>query len=151
MSPPASRPPQLISDELWGSLEPMLPPRPPQTRGRTGRPRTSDRDVLEGIAVVLNTGIGWAKLPPELGYGSGWTCWRRMREWKKAAVFEELYRAVLDRLGQRYVVQWSRACLDWVAVHAPEDPPGQAEQDPLGRRSSSPSRVDEHRARSTSS
>src|SRR3954447_22800185 len=69
MSPPASRPPQLISDELWGSLKPMLPPRPPQTRGRTGRPRTSDRDVLEGIAVVLNAGIGWAKLPPELGYG----------------------------------------------------------------------------------
>jgi transposase len=36
--------------------------------------------VLEGIAFVLSTGIGWARLPGELGYGSGWTCWRRMHE-----------------------------------------------------------------------
>jgi hypothetical protein len=29
---------------------------------------------------VLSTGIGWTRLPVELGYGSGWTCWRQMRE-----------------------------------------------------------------------
>jgi hypothetical protein len=58
--------------------------------GRTGRPRTPDRDVLEGIAFVLATGIGWAKLPAELGYGSGWTCWRRLQEWAEAGVFDRL-------------------------------------------------------------
>jgi hypothetical protein len=30
--------------------------------------------VPEGIAFVLSTGIGWAKLPAALRYGSGWTC-----------------------------------------------------------------------------
>ena len=65
-------------------VEPLIPAQPPAVHGRTGRPRVSDRDVLEGIAFVLSTGIGWAKLPTELGYGSGWTCWRRMREWAEA-------------------------------------------------------------------
>ena len=79
MSSSVSSPPRLISDELWALVEPLIPPPRPAVHGRTGRPRTSDRDVLEGIAFVLSTGIGWAKLPAELGYGWGWTCWRRMR------------------------------------------------------------------------
>jgi hypothetical protein len=70
----SSPPPRLISDELWAPFAPLIPPQLPAVHGRTGRPRTFDRDVLEGIAFVLSTGIGWAKLPTELGYGSGWTC-----------------------------------------------------------------------------
>lgn len=114
--PPPSR---LISDELWVLVEPLIPPRRPAVHGRTGRPRVvSDRDVLEGIAFVLSTGIGWTKLPRELGYGSGWTCWRRMREWAEAGVFDQLHQAVLDRLGETGRLDWSRASLDSVSVRA---------------------------------
>jgi transposase len=118
MSSVSSPPPRLISDELWALVEPLIPPRPPAVHGRTGRPRTSDRDALEGIAFVLSTGIGWTKLPPELGYGSGWTCWRRMREWAEAGVFDLLHQAVLDRLGESGRLDWSRASLDLVSVRA---------------------------------
>ncbi len=114
----SSPPPRLISDELWALVEPLIPPRRPAVHGRTGRPRTSDRDVLEGIAFVLSTGIGWAKLPTELGYGSGWTCWRRMREWAEAGVFDRLHQTVLDRLGEQGRLDWSRASLDSVSVRA---------------------------------
>src|SRR4051794_41782362 len=93
MSSPASAPPRLISDELWALVEPLIPPQKPAVHGRTGRPRTSDRDVLEGIAFVLSTGIGWAKLPVELGYGSGWTCWRRPHGWAEAGLFDPLHEA----------------------------------------------------------
>ena len=118
MSSLASSPPRPINDELWALVEPPIPPRRPAVHGRTGRPRTSDRDVLEGIAFVLSTGIGWAKLPTELGYSSGWTCWRRMREWAEAGVFDRLHVAVLDRLGEQGRLDWSRACLDSVSVRA---------------------------------
>src|SRR3954447_50367 len=114
-SPP---PPRLISDELWALVEPLIPPRKPAVHGRTGRPRTSDRDVLEGIDFVLSTGIGWAKLPVELGYGSGWTCWRRLHEWAQAGVFDRLHPAVLDDLGEHGQLDWSRAALDSVSVRA---------------------------------
>jgi transposase len=114
----SSPPPRLISDELWALAEPLIPPQPPAVHGRIGRPRTSDRDVLEGIAYVLSTGIGWAKLPRQLGFGSGWTCWRRMHEWAQAGVFDRLHQAVLDRLGERGRPDWSRASLDSVSVRA---------------------------------
>ena len=119
MSSPALPPPsRLISDELWVLVEPLIPPRRPAIHGRTGRPRASDRDVLEGIAFVLSTGIGWTKLPRELGYGSGWTCWRRMREWEAAGVFDRLHQAVLDQFGEHGRLDWSRASLDSVSVRA---------------------------------
>jgi transposase len=117
-SPASSPPPRLISDELWALVEPLIPSPKPAVHGRTGRPRTPDRDVLEGIAFVLSTGIGWAKLPVELGYGSGWTCWRRLQEWAEAGVFDRLHVAVLDRLGQHGELDWSRAALDSVSVRA---------------------------------
>ncbi len=55
-----------ISDELWALFEPVIRRSRPVVHGRTGRPQVCDRDVLEGIAFVLATGIGWAKLPTEL-------------------------------------------------------------------------------------
>src|SRR4051794_36337272 len=118
MSSPASAPPRLISDELWALVEPLIPPQKPAVHGRTGRPRTSDRDVLEGIAFVLSTGIGWAKLPVELGYGSGWTCWRRLHEWAEAGLFDRLHEAVLNNLGGHGQLDWPRASLDSVSVRA---------------------------------
>jgi transposase len=56
-----------------------------------------DRDVFQGLAFVLSTGIEYTELPSELGYGSGWTCRWRMREWPQAGVFDQLHQAVLDR------------------------------------------------------
>jgi transposase len=103
---------------LWALIEPLIPPRPPAVNGRTGRPRVGDRAVLEGILFVLETGVPWKKLPIELGFGSGITCWRRLRAWQDAGVWDELHQRVLDRLGQRGLLDWSRAALDSVSVRA---------------------------------
>ncbi|GAB7101737.1 hypothetical protein JCM4814A_00510 [Streptomyces phaeofaciens JCM 4814] len=45
-----------------------------------------DRDVLCGILYVLQAGIQWEYLPQEVGFGSGMTCWRRLRDWNEAGV-----------------------------------------------------------------
>jgi transposase len=83
-----------------------------------GRPRVPDRAVLAGIVFVLSTGIRWNDLPLELGCGSGTTCWRRLRAWQRAGVWQQLHRVVLDRLGQGGVLDWSRAAVDSVSVRA---------------------------------
>ncbi len=57
-------------------------------------------------------------LPHELGFGSGITCWRRLRAWQEAGVWEKLHHAVLEKLGQEGALDWSRACLDSVSVRA---------------------------------
>ena len=107
---------ELVTDELWEIIEPLLPPEPPKPRG--GRPRVPDRAALTGIVFVLRTGIPWEMLPKEMGCGSGSTCWRRLRDWQEAGVWEELHRALLDRLGEADRIDWERASLDSASVPA---------------------------------
>jgi transposase len=107
----------LVPDELWAVVAPLLPPEPPKPRG--GRPRVPDRAALTGIVFVLRSGIPWEMLPPEMGCGSGVTCWRRLRDWQAAGVWDRLHRALLDRLGEADKIDWSRAALDSASVPAP--------------------------------
>ncbi len=89
---------KLVTDELWEVIEPLLPEEPPKPKG--GRPRIDDRAALSGILFVLKSGIPWEMLPQEMGCGSGMTCWRRLKEWHEAGVWERLHRRLLDRLGE---------------------------------------------------
>lgn len=100
----------LLPDELWAIIEPLLPPKLPKPKG--GRPRVSDRAALTGILFVLKSGIPWEMLPQELGCGSGMTCWRRLRDWQEAGVWQRLHEVLLDRLGQADQIQWTRASVD---------------------------------------
>ncbi len=107
---------ELVSDELWEAIEPLLPAEPPKPKG--GRPRIDDRAALTGIIFVLKSGIPWEMLPKEMGCGSGSTCWRRLRDWEEAGVWRKLHRVLLDRLGEADKIDWSRASLDSASVAA---------------------------------
>ena len=107
----------LVSDELWEVIVPLLPAEPRRPKG--GRPRLNNRAVLAGILFVLKTGIPWEMLPQELGCGSGMTCWRRLRDWQDAGVWEQLHRVLLERLSTGEQIDWSRACIDSGSVPAP--------------------------------
>ncbi|WP_131862880.1 transposase, partial [Crenobacter luteus] len=101
----------VVSQKLWKSLQPLLPS-PPRSR-RGGRPRLDDRAALNGILFVLTTGIPWEEdLPQELGFGSGMTCWRRLRDWQAQGVWDRLHLALLTQLRQCDQIDWSRACID---------------------------------------
>lgn len=106
---------ELVGDELWAAVEPLLPPNP--SGPKTGRPRVPDRTAFAGIVYVLRSGIPWRMLPKEFAC-SGVTCWRRLRGWRKAGVFGRLHRALLDRLGKAGLIDWSRASLDSASVPA---------------------------------
>lgn len=106
---------ELVSDELWEYIEPLLPARSAKPRG--GRPRACDRSALEGILYVLRTGIPWGMLPDGFGL-SGVTCWRRLRDWQKAGVWKRLHRALLDEIGKAGLIDWSRAALDSASISA---------------------------------
>ncbi len=106
----------LLSDRLWAVIEPLIPPEPPKRKG--GRPRISDRAALTGILFVLRSGTPWELLPREMDCGSGMTCWRRLRDWQRAGVWDRLQRVLLDRLGRRNAIDFSRAALDSASVAA---------------------------------
>ena len=108
---------ELVTDELWEVIEPLLPEEPPKPKG--GRPRIDDRAALTGILFVLKSGIPWEMLPQEMGCGSGMTCWRRLKERNEAGVWERLHHELLDRLGKADEIDWHRASLDSASVPAP--------------------------------
>jgi transposase len=108
---------ELVTDELWEVVEPLLPEQPPKPKG--GRPRLDDRAALTGIVFVLKSAIPWEMLPQEMECGSGMSCWRRLREWQQAGVWEELHHKLLDRLGKAEQIDWERSSLDSASVPAP--------------------------------
>ncbi len=119
----------LLPDDLWQIIEPVLPPDPPKPKG--GRPRIPNRAALTGILFVLRTGCPWDAVPNELGCGSGITCWRRLRDWQEAGVWDAVHRTLLDHLGTRNRIDWSRASIDSRSlaakrVHIPESSPAPA-------------------------
>ncbi|WP_202919546.1 IS5 family transposase [Saccharothrix deserti] len=109
--------PWVVSDELWARVEPLLPV--VQRRSdHPGRRRLDDRKVLSGILFVLYTGIPWEFLPQELGFGSGMTAWRRLRDWHKAGVWQRLHENLLAELHAAGALDWSRAVIDGSHVRA---------------------------------
>ena len=108
---------ELVSDELWEQIEPLLPPEPePSPLG--GRPRVTNRQALTGVVFVLRTGIPWQALPTEMGCGSGSTCWRRFAEWTQLAVWSKLHILLLSQLGKAGAVNLERAVIDSASVRA---------------------------------
>ena len=106
----------LVSDELWEMIGPLLPAEPPKPKG--GRPRIDDRKALTGVVFVLKTGIPWEDLPQEMGCGSGMTCWRRLRDWQQAGVWDRLHQKLLEQLHRSDRIDWSRAVVDSASVRA---------------------------------
>ena len=106
----------LIAEELWEIIEPLLPPEPPKPKG--GRPRIPDRAALTGIVFVLRSGLQWEMLPQEMGCGSGMTCWRRLRDWHKARVWQTLHELMLAKLEAAHLLDWSRASVDSIFIRA---------------------------------
>lgn len=110
----------LVPDELWDLVRPLLPKRPPRRsrRHRGGRPPLDDRAALSGILFVLKTGIPWEYLPAEMGCGSGMSCWRRLRDWHRAGVWQKLHEKLLCRLRAAGCIDFSRAVVDSASVRA---------------------------------
>jgi transposase len=106
-----------VNDALWARIQPLLPV--VQQRHRwPGRSRRDDRPCLNGILFVLATGIRWDRLPQQLGYGSGMTCWRRLRDWTLAGVWEQLHALLLAELRAAEQLDWSRTVIDSSHVRA---------------------------------
>ena len=59
----------LVSDELWQSVQALLPAPKPRRFRYPGRKRLDDRKALTGILFVLKIDIPWEDLPIEMGCG----------------------------------------------------------------------------------
>ncbi|WP_186044514.1 IS5 family transposase [Burkholderia gladioli] len=108
----------IINDELWALIEPLLPPSKPRRAKYPGRKPIADRAALTGILFVLKTGIRWRDLPSEMGCGSGVSCWRRLRDWQQAGVWDRLHAVLLAKLRAAEKIDFSRVVVDSSSIRA---------------------------------
>lgn len=53
-----------------------------------------------------------------MGYGSGITCWIRLRDWHEASVWKTLHVTLLEQLVWADAIDWERAAADSVSFRA---------------------------------
>lgn len=107
---------RLVPDELWAIVEPLIPPFAPRAQGGGTAP-VEARAVFTAIVYVLTSGCAWRLLPDSFGVDFR-TAHRRFGQWTDAGLWRRIHVAVLDELGARGEVDWSRAILDAASVRA---------------------------------
>lgn len=68
-----------IRDDEWEAIKGYMP-----FPAKTGRPRTNDRHVINGIMYILSTGIRWNDMPKY--YPSDSVCWSRLKEYEELGI-----------------------------------------------------------------
>ncbi|MEZ0114192.1 transposase [Catenulispora sp. EB89] len=97
----------MVTDRAWERISALLPERP-RRRRNPGRKPLDDRAVLNGILVVLGRRIGFEKLPQELEYGSGMTCWRRLRDWQRAGIWTDIAQVLREEIPEARRIDFDR-------------------------------------------
>lgn len=101
-----------LDDALWSMIQPLIPPAKARRTRYPGRKPLGDRAVMAGILYVLETGIPWGQLPQEMGFGSGMSCWRRLRDWQQAGVWAQMHAVLMGQMRSAARVDWSRVQIE---------------------------------------
>lgn len=73
-----------LTDPQWERIEHLIP------QQHMGRPRSRDREMLDGILYVLHTGCRWEELPKDFPPKS--SVHNRFRQWAKSGFFRQVLR-----------------------------------------------------------
>jgi transposase len=114
---PATIAARLVPDDLWHTIQPLLPAAKLRPQGGGAR-RNDDRPLLVAVVYVVTTGAAWRKIPPWCGVTHA-SAHRRFTEWTAARVWNRL----LDTLGPGHGADcWCRAIAALALAHAADQP-----------------------------
>ncbi|MFB6551707.1 IS5 family transposase [Streptomyces sp. NPDC056405] len=108
----------LVPDDLWKRVAPLLPPAPERRHRHPGRLRVPDHVALAGVMYVLRTGVAWRDVPAETVGCSGVTAWRRLRDWTEAGVWPRLHVTLLTELRRAGLLDLDDCAVDGSHVRA---------------------------------
>ena len=95
-----------LSDVQWNRIKRLLP-----KPKRMGRPRSDDREVINGILYVLNTGCRWEDLPHDIA-ASYQTCHRRLLDYQRRRVWQKMLGDLLKEADRKGFINLKNAYHD---------------------------------------
>jgi putative transposase len=105
---------------LWRKLKKCLPNRRKKASRRGGRPRASDRAVIDGIWYVLWTGCQWKAVHRDWFGVSSSVLHERFQSWTRMGVFERLMKRMAEYYArERGGVGWRWQAMDSKSSAAP--------------------------------
>jgi transposase len=91
---------EVLSDDLWNRLEPLLPP----LKGSMGRPMTPHRPVVEGLLYRYRTAVPWRDLPEQ--FGPWQTVWKRHNKFSKDGTWDRVLTALQAQADAAGEIDW---------------------------------------------
>ena len=91
-----------VGDELWSIIQKILDDLDPPAA--TGRPRTGQREALNGIIYQMRSGVQWNRLPERFGDDS--SVHRTMQRWIAKGVFERVWAVLIENCAELGGVDW---------------------------------------------
>jgi len=79
---------QELSNKQWETIQKHLP-----KPAKTGRPRSNDRLIINGIFFVAVTGCRWSEMPNRYGFKS--TANRRLQNWQQIGVWQKILSGII--------------------------------------------------------
>lgn len=103
--------------KLWKLLKKHLPKEPKVSK--PGRPRVSNRDVLDGIWHILWTGSQWKSIEKEWFHVSSSVLHERFQTWQKQGLFETLFKKMVKYYARECKIGWKWQSVDSMMSSAP--------------------------------
>ena len=91
---------QLLTDEQWARIEPLLP----SSNGKQSRPFRDHRQVLEGIAYRYRVGCAWRDVPKT--YGPWQTLWKRHARFSRDGTWDRIHVHFLAEADATELIDW---------------------------------------------
>ena len=102
---------QELTNKQWKIIEPHLP-----KPAHTGRPRSSDRTILNGIIYVLISGCRWSEMPKK--YGDDSTANRRLNSWQQKGVWKKILKHAINSAHSSGKINLQNVSVDSSSVAA---------------------------------
>lgn len=104
---------EILTDEQWEKIAPLLPPQRPST----GRPAKDHRTMVEAILWIDRTGAPWRDLPEEK-FGSWQSVATRFYRWVEDGVWDHVLAELQRQADASGDLDWGLHHVDGTTVRA---------------------------------
>jgi len=92
-----------VNDELWNVIQKILTQFDPPAE--TGRPRTGQREAVNGIIYQMRSGCQWNQLPKQFGDDS--SVHRTLQRWVAKDIFQRIWAVLIENCEELEGVDWT--------------------------------------------